>query len=196
LTRRTDRISKAITIDSDGIASGAAFIASPNCDDRPPDSAIELLIVHAISLPPGQFGGCAIEDLFLNRLDRSAHPYYASIADLKVSAHFLVKRDGALLKFVSCAKRAWHAGASSWKGRSRCNDFSVGIELEGGDELAFEPAQYETLLRLTAALRDRYPITDMVGHSDVAPGRKTDPGPHFEWARYRALTAAGASTWR
>jgi AmpD protein len=149
--------------------------------------AIELIVVHAISLPPGEFGGPAIEQLFTNTLDVSAHPYYAGLAGLRVSAHFLVRRDGALVQFVPCAQRAWHAGDSAWRSRSRCNDFSIGIELEGTDDIAFEPAQYVSLACLTRALRARYPIADTVGHSDVAPGRKSDPGPHFDWGRFRAL---------
>ncbi|MGZ5094780.1 MAG: 1,6-anhydro-N-acetylmuramyl-L-alanine amidase AmpD [Burkholderiales bacterium] len=171
---------------ADGLASGVPFIASPNCDERPADCAIDLLVIHAISLPPGEFGGSAIEDLFLNRLDPSAHPYYRGIADLKVSAHFLVRRDGALVQFVSCVRRAWHAGASSWRGRARCNDFSVGIELEGSDDAPFEAAQYDSLATLAQSLTHAYPVAEIVGHSDIAPGRKTDPGPHFDWKRFRA----------
>jgi len=162
-------------------------VESPNQDERPPGTAIELLVVHAISLPPGEFGGSGVEALFLNRLDPSQHPFYASIAGLRVSAHFFVRRDGSLTQFVPCAKRAWHAGESTWRGRARCNDFSIGIELEGSDEVSFEMAQYETLATLTCALRSAYPIADIAGHSDIAPGRKTDPGPRFDWARYRAL---------
>lgn len=162
---------------------------SPNCDLRPAGSAIELIVVHAISLPPGSFGGPGIVELFTNRLDPGAHPYYASIAAIAVSAHFLVRRDGELIQFVPCAQRAWHAGPSSWCGRERCNDFSIGIELEGCDEMPFEPPQYDALAALTLALKAHYPIADLVGHSDIAPGRKTDPGPHFDWPRYRALVA-------
>lgn len=169
-----------------GLAHEVPFIASPNCDERPPGLAVELLVVHAISLPPGEFGGGGIVDLFLNRLDPCAHPAYRDIAHLRVSAHFLVRRDGGVIQFVACDRRAWHAGASSWRGRARCNDFSVGIELEGSDEVAFEPVQYDALTALTRALRAAYPIVAVVGHSDIAPGRKTDPGPHFDWARYRA----------
>jgi AmpD protein len=152
---------------------------------------IELIVVHAISLPPGEFGGTGIIDLFMNRLDRAAHPYYAAVADLSVSAHFLVSRDGALVQFVPCAMRAWHAGVSSWRGRTRCNDFSIGIELEGTDDVSFAQAQYAQLAALTRVLQARYPIADIVGHSEIAPGRKTDPGPHFDWRRYRAMVAAG-----
>lgn len=145
--------------------------------------------MHAISLPPGVFGGTAIEDFFLNRLDTSAHPYYAGLAGLRVSAHFVIRRDGACTQFVPCVKRAWHAGESHWRARARCNDFSIGIELEGADDVAFEDAQYDALARLTRALTSAYPIVDVVGHSEIAPGRKTDPGPHFDWPRYRRLIA-------
>jgi AmpD protein len=185
------RTAVTLHITADGFAAGARFIASPNCDARPPGSAIELIVVHAISLPPGEFGGEGVIELFTNRLDPGAHPYYAGIAGLRVSAHFFVRRDGALIQFVPCALRAWHAGASSWRGRARCNDFSVGIELEGTDEAPFEEAQYATLAALTRALAARYPVADIVGHSDIAPGRKTDPGPHFDWARCRRALVRG-----
>jgi N-acetyl-anhydromuramoyl-L-alanine amidase len=174
-------------INADGLAAGVPFIGSPNCDERPPGASIELIVIHAISLPPGEFGGPGIEQFFLNRLDPAAHAYYAGITGLRVSAHFLVRRDGAIMQFVPCAKRAWHAGESSWQGRSRCNDFSIGIELEGTDDVPFENAQYESLARLTQALGAAYPISAVAGHSDIAPGRKTDPGPHFDWSRIRAL---------
>ncbi|MBX3666681.1 MAG: 1,6-anhydro-N-acetylmuramyl-L-alanine amidase AmpD [Burkholderiales bacterium] len=171
-------------IDAEGLADGAGYIPSPNCDERPEDAAVELLVIHNISLPPGVFGGDAVIDLFMNRLDPQAHPYFAAIAALRVSAHFFIRRDGALLQFVPCAKRAWHAGQSSWRGRERCNDFSVGIELEGADDVAFSDAQYERLGALARALYARYPIAASVGHADIAPGRKTDPGPCFDWNRY------------
>lgn len=174
-------------IDEEGLARGARYLPSPNFDDRPADCRVELLVVHAISLPPGEFGGGGVADLFMNRLDPEAHPYYRTIADLRVSAHFFIRRGGELIQFVSCAKRAWHAGASCWRGRSRCNDFSVGVELEGCDDRRFEDAQYEALAGLTKALAARYPIADVVGHSDIAPGRKTDPGPFFDWPHYRLL---------
>ena len=174
-------------IDGEGLVRGVPFVPSPNCDARPAGTAIDLLVIHAISLPPGEFGGTGIFELFQNRLDAAAHPYYAGIAALKVSAHFLVRRDGSLVQFVSCEKRAWHAGESAWGGRSRCNDFSIGIELEGTDEVPFEPAQYDELARLTRALQAAYPLRSIAGHSDIAPGRKTDPGPCFDWARFRAL---------
>lgn len=173
-----------MNIDAEGLADGADYIPSPNQDERPAGMAVELLVIHNICLPPGVFGGDAVIDLFLNRLDPRAHPYYETIAGLRVSAHFFIRRDGALLQFVPCTRRAWHAGQSSWRGRERCNDFSVGIELEGIDDLAFSDAQYERLAALATALYARYPITASVGHSDIAPGRKTDPGPAFDWPRY------------
>lgn len=170
-----------------GLVQGVRYVPSPNCDDRPEGAAPEVLVIHSISLPPGEFGGRGIIDLFTNRLDSAAHPYYALIADHRVSAHFLIRRDGEVIQFVPCGSRAWHAGASDWRGRSRCNDFSIGIELEGSDDMLFEAAQYQALAELTRALRTRYPIIDIAGHSDIAPGRKTDPGPHFDWARYRKM---------
>ena len=173
-----------MNIDAAGLVDEALYIASPNCDDRPPDAAIELLVIHNISLPPGIFGGTAVADLFLNRLDPQAHPYFECIAAVRVSAHFFIRRDGALLQFVPCALRAWHAGSSLWCGRERCNDFSIGIELEGADDVAFSDAQYARLGVLARALYARYPIVASVGHSDIAPGRKTDPGPLFAWDRY------------
>ena len=148
---------------------------------------MSLLVIHNISLPPGEFGGTGIAELFTNRLDAAAHPYYATVAGANVSAHFLIRRDGELLQFVPCGSRAWHAGDSSWKGRARCNDFSIGVELEGSDDAPFTSAQYRRLAGLTRALTARYPIRDIVGHSDIAPGRKSDPGPHFDWLRYHAL---------
>jgi N-acetyl-anhydromuramoyl-L-alanine amidase len=169
-----------------GYAEGVPFIASPNCDERPSDSRIELLVVHAISLPPGEFGGRAVEDLFLNRLDSASHPFFREVAHLRVSAHFLVRRHGSIVQFVPCEKRAWHAGVSCWRGREGCNDFSIGIELEGADCVPFEAAQYDALATLTNALARAYPIVEATGHSDIARGRKTDPGPAFDWTRYRA----------
>lgn len=170
-------------IDAQGLLAGGEYIPSPNCDDRPA-GAIELLVIHNISLPPGEFGGDGVQRLFTNTLDTAAHPYYATLAGLKVSAHFFVRRNGRIIQFVSCLKRAWHAGESCWQGRYRCNDFSVGIELEGSDAVPFTAGQYDALNRLTSALREAYPIRGIAGHSDIAPLRKTDPGPHFEWVRY------------
>lgn len=177
----------ALQIDADGVASGALQVPSPNCDDRPAGTPVTLLVIHGISLPPGEFGGEAILRFFTNCLDYDAHPFYAGLRGVKVSAHFLIRRDGELVQFVPCGRRAWHAGASSWRGRSGCNDFSVGVELEGADDLPYASEQYAALARLTAALERRYPIADLVGHADIAPGRKTDPGPAFDWVRYRAL---------
>ena len=176
-----------LRINSKGLVEGVRFIPSPNYDERPAGCAIDLVVIHYVSLPPGEFGGTGIVDLFTNRLRPDAHPLYAGIASLRVSAHFLIRRGGNLIQFVPCARRAWHAGESSWNGRVRCNDFSIGIELEGTGEVPFTAAQYRRLAALTRALQARYPIRDIAGHSDVAPGRKTDPGPHFDWARYRAL---------
>lgn len=170
-----------------GLVDEAQYMASPNYDERPQDAAIELLVIHNISLPPGVFGGTAVADLFLNRLDPGGHPFFREVAILRVSAHFFIRRDGALLQFVPCLMRAWHAGESTWRGRTRCNDFSIGIELEGADDVAFTDMQYQRLGDLVRALYARYPIVDSVGHSDIAPGRKTDPGPCFDWQRYAAI---------
>lgn len=146
---------------------------------------VELLVIHNISMPPGQFGGADVVKLFTNRLDWDADPFYQTIRGLKVSAHFFIRRDGEVLQFVPCSLRAWHAGLSSWRGRAQCNDFSIGIELEGTDDLAYTDAQYATLAALTVCLKQAYPIADITGHSDIAPSRKTDPGPSFDWPRYR-----------
>jgi AmpD protein len=191
LTSRTGEFARIrkprLAIDAAGVANLARQMPSPNRDARPASCDVALVIVHGISLPPGQFGGDAIERLFTNRLDAGAHPYFASVAELRVSAHFLVRRDGALVQFVSCSERAWHAGQSTWRGRPRCNDFSIGVELEGCDDVPYASAQYTMLARLLRALARRYPIEDVVGHSDVAPGRKSDPGPAFDWTRLRRL---------
>jgi AmpD protein len=180
-------------LDASGLLSAAAYVPSPNCDDRPQGADIELLVIHNISLPPGEFGGPGIVELFTNCLDPAAHPYYREIKGQKVSSHFLIRRDGELFQFVPCALRAWHAGQSEWRGRSRCNDFSVGVELEGTDDQPFADSQYSILAELTRALVRAYPIKDWVGHSDIAtpPGRKTDPGQHFDWARFRAMLESG-----
>ncbi len=179
---------------ADGWIFGAARVYSPNFDERPPGCSIDLIVIHGISLPPGQFGGPAIDRLFTNRLDPDAHPYFREIADLRVSSHVLIRRDGSLTQFVPFTSRAWHAGESNYCGRQRCNDFAIGIELEGTDDLPYEPAQYTTLTALIVALRRAYPgLTEaaLVGHSDIAPGRKTDPGPCFDWPGLRAALAAG-----
>ncbi len=176
------------SIDEYGISHDATWIASPNFDDRPDEraQAITLIVIHNISLPPNIYGGNGIIELFTNQLNPEAHPYYAQVHTLKVSAHFLIRRDGSLLQFVSCLKRAWHAGVSQWQGRERCNDFSVGIELEGSDDDPFEDAQYTTLNQLIDCLKRAYPIQSIAGHADIAPGRKTDPGPFFEWRQLRS----------
>jgi AmpD protein len=166
------------------------IVDSPNHDERPPGTEISLVVLHSISLPPGEYGGGDIERLFTNCLDPDAHPYFREICGLKVSAHFLVRRDGSVVRFVPVERRAWHAGASSWRGRSRCNDFSVGIELEGAEEEPFAPAQYESLVSLLKQLRSTLPLRDIAAHSDVAPGRKTDPGARFDWPRLLAALAA------
>ena len=176
-------------LDEAGVLEGAVQIASPNCDERPEGAGITLLVVHNISLPPGEFGGDAVVRLLTNRLDFSAHPYYETLRGLKVSAHFLIRRDGELVQLVPCTRRAWHAGASSWGGRERCNDFSVGVELEGVDDQAYTQPQYSRLAGLLLGLRERYPIVDIVGHADIAPGRKTDPGAAFDWAHLRESLA-------
>lgn len=164
---------------------GIRYISSPNCDERPQGCPVSLLVIHSISLPPDEFGGNGVIELFTNQLDHEAHPYYRNLRDLKVSAHFFIRRGGETIQFVPCEKRAWHAGVSSWQSRDRCNDYSIGIELEGSDTRPFTGAQYEALISLTTALQKTYPITDIAGHADIAPGRKTDPGPHFDWERYR-----------
>lgn len=173
--------------DAPGWLSGVRHVISPNCDQRPPGAAIDLLVIHAISLPPGEFGGSAIARLFTNTLDTQEHSYYSQLQGLRVSAHFLVRRDGEIVQFVACRKRAWHAGISSWHGRQRCNDFSIGIELEGDDSRPFAAAQYAALARLTRRLCRAYPISGIAGHADIAPDRKTDPGPHFDWQQYFLL---------
>lgn len=178
-----------LTLDAEGWVSEAERLPSPNFDARPADTPTDLLVVHNISLPPGQFGGGEIAAFFQNRLDHDAHPFFDEIRGVRVSSHFLVRRDGALQQFVSCNARAWHAGASSFEGRTRCNDFSIGVELEGTDDLPYTEAQYVTLAALTRALREHYPIQAVVGHADIAPGRKTDPGPYFEWQRLRRMAS-------
>lgn len=170
-------------ISVDGWLSSARRIDSPNCDERPVGEEVSLVVIHAISLPPSEFGSDGIVRLFTNSLDPAAHPYFSTINHLRVSAHFLIRRDGELIQFVPCHRRAWHAGVSSWNGREQCNDFSLGIELEGCDELPFEGAQYRRLSCLLERLAESFPLQAIVGHSDVSPGRKTDPGPCFDWRR-------------
>lgn len=180
----------------DGRITGAEFTASPNCDARPPGVAIDALIIHAISLPPGCYGGGYVAQLFTNRLDAGAHPAFESVAGLTVSAHFFIDRAGALTQFVPTHMRAWHAGESNLHGRKCVNDFSIGVELEGRDDDAFADAQYDSLAKLTKLLMRAYPairIDNIAGHSDIAPARKTDPGPHFDWQRLRAMLDAGES---
>jgi AmpD protein len=174
-----------LLVDEAGLIPRFRQVASPNCDARPAGVAIELIVIHSISLPPGEFGGDAVERLFTNTLDCDSHPYYAGLRGVRVSAHFLLRRNGSPVQFVACGRRAWHAGESSWRGRTACNDFSIGVELEGSDELPFTEAQYVALELLLNAIKARYPIAGIAGHSDIAPSRKTDPGPHFDWPRIR-----------
>lgn len=183
-----------LSIDPDsGWLQGARAVVSPNCDARPAGCAPELIVVHGISLPPGEFGAGWIDRLFTNTLPPDAHPYFAEIVCLRVSAHALVDRGGVLTQYVPFHARAWHAGESAYCGRAQCNDFAVGIELEGADDVPYEPAQYRVLAALIRALRAAYAslgTADVVGHSDIAPGRKTDPGPSFDWDRLHALLAS------
>lgn len=174
-------------IDPDsGLLGEAEYIPSPNQDERPDDHDLSLIVIHNISLPPGEFGGDGITRLFTNQLDPQAHPYYQEIHQLRVSSHLLIRRDGSVIQYVPFHSRAWHAGQSNYCGRERCNDFSIGIELEGTDDRAFEEAQYESLNAVIKALCTAYPALSMehiTGHSDIAPGRKTDPGPFFNWEK-------------
>ena len=175
----------------DGWLQGVPHHPSPNCDPRPPEAAIDLLVIHNISLPPGEFGGPWIDQLFTNTLNTDAHPWFRdNLVGVQVSAHALIRRDGELVQYVNFEQRAWHAGVSCFDGRERCNDFSIGIELEGSDDRPFEPAQYQTLAALTHTLMTSYPAIKrqrITGHCDIAPGRKTDPGPRFSWQRYHQL---------
>jgi AmpD protein len=178
---------EAVELRANGRISCARWCASPNYNERPPGKIPSLLVVHNISLPPGDFSGDAIEQFFCNRLDSSAHPYFQTIADLKVSSHLLIRRDGSVLQFVNLRERAWHAGRSSFEGEAECNDFSIGIELEGTDSTPYTDAQYEQLSVLSALIMEAWPeITSgrITGHSNIAPGRKTDPGPAFDWPRF------------
>ena len=179
-----------------GLLRGVRQVLSPHHDARPVGQQPELVVVHGISLPPGEFGGPWIDRLFCGDLPASAHPYFAGLAALRVSAHLLVRRDGAVTQYAPLHARAWHAGASNWQGRDTCNDFSIGIELEGTDEVPYTDAQYTALTALLAALRRVWPAlapARIVGHSDVAPGRKTDPGPSFDWGRLHAGSARAAT---
>ena len=185
-------MSDRLKVANDGWLAGARHIASPNCDARPPATVVDALVIHHISLPPEHFSGDAIERFFTNRLDPGAHPYFEHLRDVHVSAHFLLRRRGELLQFVSCDQRAWHAGSSRLLERERCNDFSIGIELEGSSLRPFTRTQYRRLAVLMQALRERYPLRFIAGHSDIAPGRKDDPGPLFDWRELRpALRLAG-----
>jgi AmpD protein len=190
---------EAFAIDDAGWASGARRVPSPNCDRRPESSTVDLLVIHSIALPPGEFGGNAVLELFTNTLDCASHPSFVGLQALRVSSHFLIRRTGEVVQFVSCLDRAWHAGISNFEGRTACNDFSIGIELEGTDVDDFTAAQYESLIATTRQLLLRFPIFAAAAHSEIAPDRKTDPGPGFKWPelinslpslrRMRALSA-------
>jgi N-acetyl-anhydromuramoyl-L-alanine amidase len=183
----------SLTIDrGTGLADGATLLLSPNRDARPPAATVDLIVIHGISLPPGGYAGDEVEAFFQNRLDTGRHPYYATIGALRVSAHFYLRRDGRLVQFVPVHERAWHAGVSVYGARDACNDFAVGIELEGTDEEPYDERQYPALAALIVALRRAYPTLAadaLAGHSDIAPARKTDPGPHFDWERLRQMLA-------
>jgi AmpD protein len=167
-------------------------VLSPNCDDRPTDGEVSLIVIHSISLPPGEYGGPWIDGLFTNQLDVNAHPYFAEIEGMQVSSHVLIRRDGKLVQYVPFTRRAWHAGQSCYQGREACNDYAIGIELEGQDDTPYAEVQYRRLAELVTALRRHFPAIDanaIVGHSDIAPGRKTDPGTAFDWQRLKTLLA-------
>ncbi len=171
---------------ADGWLEGVRWLPSPNFGERPAGAAVTLVVIHNISLPPDEFDGDWVEDFFLNRLDPAVNPYFSTISEMQVSAHFYIRRDGRITQFVGCDRRAWHAGQSAWCGRDNCNDYSVGIELEGSDSQPYAAGQYAALWQLLDALGGRYPIAAVAGHCHVAPGRKTDPGPYFDWAALRA----------
>jgi AmpD protein len=173
-----------VKLDTQGWLSGVRRTPSPNSDARPAHTRISLLVIHNISLPPDEFGGLGIDQLFTNTLPHDAHPYYDQLRGIRVSAHFLIRRTGEIVQYVSCHQRAWHAGVSVWQGRERCNDFSIGIELEGSDFIPFTELQYRRLSYLSRRLKNAFPICGIAGHADIAPQRKTDPGPHFDWQRY------------
>jgi AmpD protein len=189
--RTAATVAESLAVDvATGLLSGARQVPSPNCDDRPAGMLPDLIVVHGISLPPGEYGGPWIDRLFTNSLPPTAHPYFEAVAEFRVSSHLLVRRDGEVVQYVPCHRRAWHAGASSWQGRERCNDYSIGIEVEGSDHQPYDSAQYAMLARVLTVLCHGYPslsLDRVVGHSDIAPGRKTDPGPAFDWPRLRAL---------
>lgn len=186
-------IEARFSMDEAGWCREARHLPSPNCDPRPTGACIDLLVIHNISLPPGEFGGGHIDALFTNQLDISTHSYFAQLQGLRVSAHFLIARDGSVTQYVSTLDRAWHAGVSTFGDRQRCNDFSIGIELEGDDHTPFCNAQYTALIALTDALCHAHPLCTVTGHQHIAPGRKTDPGPHFDWARYQSEWSARQS---
>ena len=183
-----------LRVAADGWVEGVAHVRSPNFDARPPGRTVELLVIHNISLPPGHFGGGHVHQLFTNALPADADPFFEQLGALRVSAHFLIERDGRITQFVGCGARAWHAGTSSFRGCPRCNDFSLGIELEGTDFAPFTDAQYAALARLVAALTAAFPLRHACGHSEIALDRKTDPGPFFDWARVPALAALRAQS--
>lgn len=191
--RTGDAVSAApLRVKGDGWLADVRCAPSPHADERPPGANPELVVIHGISLPPGEFGGPWVEDFFVGRLDISQHSYFAEIGALRVAPHVFVRRNGEIVQFVSCLRRAWHAGRSQWQDRGECNDFSIGVELEGADDIPYTDMQYATLAGLIPALRSAYPgIGDaaVVGHSDIAPGRKTDPGPAFDWSRLAELLA-------
>ena len=190
-------IASSMTI-NEGQLSAATWLASPNVNKRPQNTSIDTIVIHNVSLPPSEFGACGadgihyVKALFTNQLDWDAHPYFQTIKGAEVSAHLFIERDGTMTQFVNFNERAWHAGRSSYLGRAECNDYSIGIELEGSDFVPFSAAQYEALAKAIVAIYDAYPKTrrHLTGHSDIAPGRKTDPGDHFEWVRLREMVAA------
>ncbi len=187
-----DRVGDAAVDPASGVLRHARQVPSPNCDARPPGTVVDLIVVHGISLPPGRFGGPWIDALFTNTLDPDAHPFFGTVHALRVSAHLLIRRDGAVAQYVPFVRRAWHAGRSTFQGRARCNDFSVGIELEGADDVPYAAAQYRRLGQVARGLMKAYPAITaqrVAGHAEVAPGRKTDPGAAFDWPRLRAELA-------